>query len=79
MATNKNNKGNTYSPNKGLPTDTGHSKAETKNMPHSKTDLQQNEELREKYVKDVDEPADHLKKNPNRNPIKEGIDNNKYN
>lgn len=79
MATDKNTKKQTYAPHRGEPTDTGHSKAETKEMQDSKTDLGHKEELREKYVKDTDEPADHLKKNPNRNPIKEGIDNNKYN
>lgn len=79
MAVDKNTRKNTHAPHRGGPSDTGHSKAEVKEMKDSKTDLQENEELKEKYIKDVDEPADHLKKNVNRSPNKPGIDNGKYN
>ncbi len=78
MAVDKSVRKNTYGPHKGSPTNTGHSKAEVKEMQDSKTDLQENEEMKEKYVKDVDEPADHLKKNINRNPNKTEIHRGKY-
>jgi hypothetical protein len=79
MGKDKNSKSNTYGPNKGIPTNTGNSKAEVKNVHGNKTDLQYKEELREKYEKDSDEPVDHLLENPNRSPNKPDIDNNKYN
>lgn len=79
MGKDKNSKSNTYSPNKGIPTDQGSSKAEVKNIHGSKTDLNYKDELEEKYEKETDEPVDHLLKNPNRSPLKPDIDNNKYN
>ena len=79
MAVDKNTRKSTSAPHRGGPSDTGHSKAEVKELNDSKTDLQENEELKEKYVKDVDEPADHLKKNINRNPDKAEIHRGKYN
>lgn len=79
MAVDKNTRKNTYGPYKGSPGDSGQDKAEIKEMQDSKTDLQYKDQLREDYIKDVDEVPDHLKENPNRNPDKPGIDNGKYN
>lgn len=78
MAVDKNTRKSTPAPHRGAPSDTGHSKAEVKEMQNSKTELQENEELKEKYVEDVDEPADHLKTNINRNPDKTEIHRGKY-
>ena len=78
MAVDKNTRRNTSAPHKGGPADTGHSKAEVKEMNEKKTDLDKNEELQEKYLNDVDEPADHLMKNKNRNPDKVEIHRGKY-
>lgn len=79
MAVNKNTRKNTYGPQKGSPGDTGQSKAEIKEMQDSKTDLQHKDQLAEDYVKETNEPVDHIRENPNRNPDKTGIDNGKYN
>ena len=79
MAVDKNTRRNTSTPHKGGPADTGSSKAEVKEMNEKKTDLEKNKELKDKYLKDVDEPADHLMKNNNRNPDKVEIDRGKYN
>lgn len=81
MATDKNNKANTYSPYKGSPSSGGKSKAQTKDVKEGKIELNEQEEIIDKYIEDndTDAPAEHLIKNPNRNPIKENIDNGKYN
>ena len=79
MAVDKNTRKSTSAPHKGGPSDTGHSKAEVKQVNKSKTDLQENEEMKEKYVNDADQPADHLVENPNRNPDKAEIHRGKYN
>lgn len=79
MAVDKSSKKNTYSPHKGIPSNDGKSKAETKEIGENNEELENKDELRNKYTKDTDEPVDDLLENPNRNRNKVGIDNNKYN
>lgn len=79
MAVDKNSKRNTYSPHKGLPTNDGNPKAETKETDSNEADLEKREEIRGKYTKAVDEPVDDLLENPNRNRNKPDIHKGKYN
>lgn len=79
MAVDKSSKKNTYSPHKGIPSNDGKSKAETKETGDDKENLENKDDLRNKYTQDTDEPVDDLKNNPNRNRNKVGIDNGKYN
>lgn len=79
MAVDKNSKKNTYGSHRGLPTNEGNPKAETKETDSSNEDYERREEIRSKYTQDVDEPVDDLKENPNRNRNKAEIHRGKYN
>lgn len=78
MAVDKNAKKSTSAPYKGIPSNEGKPKAETKET-DSSADLEEREELRNKYTQDIDEPVDNIKENPNRNRNKVDINKGKYN
>ena len=79
MAVDKNSKRNTYSPHKGIPSNEGKPKAETKETDSQNMDMEEREKLKEKYTQGIDEPADNLVENPNRNRNKVDINKGKYN
>lgn len=79
MAVDKSTKKNTYSPHKGIPSNDGKPKAETKETGDNLVSEERKDELRDKYTQDIDEPADNLKVNPNRNRDKVDINKPRFN
>ena len=78
MAVDKNTKKNTYSPHKGIPSNDGKPKAETKETGEERIDPERKEKLRDRYTQEIDEPADDVKANPNRNRDKVDINKPRY-
>lgn len=63
-------KNNSSVQGKGNPSDSGKSKAETKQGGTSKFDLHQREQLGDEYTEGIDQPRSDLETNPNRNTHK---------
>jgi hypothetical protein len=59
---------------KANPSDTGLNKGGIKGANEKVTDLNYKAQLANEYTQGVDEPADHLQNNPNRNPNKTKLD-----